>query len=131
MYKRQAYDGAEPPAYTMADFTPSTVPGCGVPFSSLPDGRPVYDALGPAYTLLRLDSEVEIAPLVDAMRNGGVPLEIVDVPTDYSKQLYDRKLILVRTDQHVAWRGDAVPESLPYLVDTLSGRTNIGSTVTK
>ena len=126
-----AYDGAEPPAYTMADFTPSTVPGCGVPFSSLPDGRPVYDALGPAYTLLRLDSEVEIAPLVDAMRNGGVPLEIVDVPTDYSKQLYDRKLILVRTDQHVAWRGDAVPESLPYLVDTLSGRTNIGSTVTK
>ena len=58
-----AYDGAEPPTYTMADFTPSTVPGCRVPFSALPDGRPVYDALGPGYTLLRLDSEIEIAPL--------------------------------------------------------------------
>jgi len=122
-----AYDGAEPPAYTMADFTPSTVPGCRAPFATLPDGRPVYDALGPGYTLLRLDSEIEIAPLVEAMRDGGVPLEVVDVQTGDSQQLYDRRLILVRTDQHVAWRGDAVPESLPYLVDTLRGRTNHGS----
>lgn len=46
------YDGAEQPAYTMADFTPSTIPGCRVPFSKLLDGRPVTDAFGPGYTLL-------------------------------------------------------------------------------
>jgi len=126
-----AYDGAEPPAYTMADFTPSTVPGCRAPFSTLPDGRPVYDALGPAYTLLRLDSDIEIAPLVEAMRDGGVPLEVVDLQTGDSQHLYDRKLILVRTDQHVAWRGDAVPESLQYLVDTLRGRTHLRPAVTQ
>ncbi len=125
-----AYDGAEPPAYTMADFTPSTVPGCRVPFLALPDGRPVYDALGPGYTLLRLYSEIEIAPLVEAMRDGGVPLEIVDVPTGDSNHLYDRKLLLVRTDQHVAWRGDVVPQRLQDLVDTLRGRTNAGAAVT-
>ena len=49
------YDGASQPAYTMADFTPSTAPGCRLPFCELPDGRPVYDALGPGYTLLRTD----------------------------------------------------------------------------
>ena len=87
-----AYDGAEPPAYTMADFTPSTVPGCRVPFATLPGGRPVYDALGPGYTLLRLDSAIEIAPLVGAMRDGGVPLEVVDVQAGDSQHLYDRKL---------------------------------------
>src|SRR3954447_9825180 len=74
-----AYDGAEQPAYTMADFTPSTVPGCRVPFSSLPDGRPVYDAFGPGYTLLRLEPEIAIAPLLAAMREAEVPLNIVDI----------------------------------------------------
>ncbi len=29
-----AYDGAEQPAYTMADFTPSTVPGCRAPIAT-------------------------------------------------------------------------------------------------
>lgn len=125
-----AYDGAEPPAYTMADFTPSTVPGCRLPFATLPDGRPVYDALGPGYTLLRLDSEIEIAPLIEAMRDGGVPLDVVDVQTGGSAHPYDRKLILVRTDQHVAWRDDAVPEGLQHLVDTLRGRMNTPSAVT-
>lgn len=116
------YDGAEQPAYTMADFTPSTTPGCRLPFSRLSDGRPVYDAFGPGYTLLRLDSEIVVAPFVKAMRDGGVPIEVVDVQAGYSNDLYDRKLIVVRTDQHVAWRGDAVPDRPQHLVDTLRGR---------
>jgi len=116
------YDGAEPPAYTMADFKPSTIPGCRVPFSKLPDGRPVTDALGPGYTLLRLDSGAAVAQFVHAMRDGGVPIEVVDIETNGSSELYDRKLILVRTDQHIAWRGDALPEQLEHLVSTLTGR---------
>ena len=117
-----AYDGAEQPVYTMADFTPSTVPGCRVPIALLADRRPVYDALGPGYTLLRLDSDIVIAPLVDAMREVRIPLEVVDVEGADSSAAYDRKLVLVRTDQHVAWRGDAVPERVDELVDTLRGR---------
>ena len=116
-----AYDGAEQPAYSMADFTPSTVPGCRVPIALLADGRPVYDVFGPGYTLLRLDSDIVIAPLVEAMRDGGIPLEVIDLETNRSHPAYDRKLILVRTDQHVAWRGDAVPDRPEDLVDTLRG----------
>jgi 2-polyprenyl-6-methoxyphenol hydroxylase-like FAD-dependent oxidoreductase len=117
------YDGAEQPAYTMADFSPSTIPGCRVPFATLSDGRPVYDALGPGYTLLRLDSNIVVTPLVDAMRDGGVPIEIVDVQAS-GDELHDRKLVLVRTDQHVAWRGDALPDQPGRLVDTLTGRAS-------
>jgi 2-polyprenyl-6-methoxyphenol hydroxylase-like FAD-dependent oxidoreductase len=118
------YDGAEQPAYTMADFSPSTTPGCRVPFATLSDGRPVYDALGPGYTLLRLDSNIVVTPLVNAMRDSGVPIEIVDVQAGGPDRLHDRKLILVRTDQHVAWRGDALPDRPDRLVDTLTGRAS-------
>jgi 2-polyprenyl-6-methoxyphenol hydroxylase-like FAD-dependent oxidoreductase len=122
------YDGAEQPAYTMADFSPSTIPGCRVPFATLSDGRPIYDALGPGYTLLRLDSSIVVTPLVDAMRDGGVPIEIVDVQAVLQAggpdPFHDRKLVLVRTDQHVAWRGDALPDRPDRLVDTLTGRVS-------
>ena len=33
------------------------------------------------------------------------------------------KLILARTDQHVAWRGNAIPDNPVHIVDKLLGRT--------
>ena len=116
-----AYDGAEQPGFTMADFTPSSTPGCRLPFAKLADGRPVYDALGPGYTLVRYDSDVAVAPLADAMRSNGVPFNIVDIPP--AQPPSDHKLILTRTDQHVAWRGDAIPDNPAHLVDKLLGRS--------
>jgi hypothetical protein len=115
-----AYDGAEQPGFTMADFTPSSTPGCRLPFAKLADGRPVYDALGPGYTLLRYDSGVAVAPLTDAMRANGVPFNIVDVPQ--AQPPGDHKLILTRTDQHVAWRGDTIPDNPAHLVGKLLGQ---------
>jgi hypothetical protein len=115
-----AYDGAEQPGFTMADFTPSSTPGCRLPFAKLADGRPVYDALGPGYTLVRYDPDIAVAPLADAMRGNGVPFNIVDIPK--AQPLSDHKLILTRTDQHVAWRGDAVPDNPARLVGKLLGR---------
>jgi 2-polyprenyl-6-methoxyphenol hydroxylase-like FAD-dependent oxidoreductase len=122
-----AYDGAEQPGFTMADFTPSSTPGCRLPFAKLADGRPVYDALGPGYTLLRYDPDVAVAPLADALRSNGVPFAIVDIPTSEAQPPGGRKLILARTDQHVAWRGDAIPDDPAPLVGKLLGRA--GETV--
>lgn len=125
------YDGAEAPSYTMAVFKPSTVPGCRVPVAFLPDGRAIYDALGPGYTLLRLDRDVAIAPLLEAMRDGGIPVEVVDIPNGASRPAFDCKLILARTDQHVAWRGDAVPDQPERLVNILSGRAQQGASAAR
>ena len=110
-------------AYTMADFTPSSTPGCRLPFAKLADGRPVYDALGPGYTLLRYDPEVTMhrwrkrcAPAACRSRWSMSPPAKHSRPAPASSSL-------ARTDQHVAWRGDAVPERLDDLVDTLRGVT--------
>jgi len=43
----------------MDSYTPSTVPGCRTPHLWRKDGSSLYDAMGPEFTLLRIDSAVE------------------------------------------------------------------------
>jgi 2-polyprenyl-6-methoxyphenol hydroxylase-like FAD-dependent oxidoreductase len=114
-----AYDGAAHPPYTMAEFTPSTVPGCRAPHLWLRDGQSLYDALGWGYTLLRLDRAVDCGSLQQAAGARRVPLTVLDVDAEEGATTYDRKLVLVRGDQHVAWRGDRLPEDLVALVELL------------
>jgi 2-polyprenyl-6-methoxyphenol hydroxylase-like FAD-dependent oxidoreductase len=115
-----AYDGATPPGYTMYDFTPSTVPGCRTPHVWLADGRSLYDALGAGYTLLRLDPHVSTDGLASAAAARGVPLTVLDVMSPEGG-IYDRKLVLSRPDQHVAWRGDVEPLDPLALIDLVRG----------
>jgi hypothetical protein len=116
-----AYDGATAPPYTMQDFTPSTVPGCRTPHVWLRDGRSLYGAMSGGFTLLRLDPTVGVDAIVGAARARRVPLSVLDVESDEAAGLYDRKLVLSRPDQHVAWRGDAVPADALGLVDRVRG----------
>ena len=116
-----AYDGETAPPYTMYDFTSSTVPGCRVPHLWLRDGRSLYDAMGPWFTLLRLDRSVSVTPLVEAAAARRLPLSVFDVDAEGATQLYGRKLVLARPDQHVGWRGDAVPDDPLSLIDRLRG----------
>jgi len=116
-----AYDGEPHPAYTMHDFTSSTVPGCRLPHLWLSKGRSIYDALGPDYTLIRLDPTVGVSGIVKAAAQRGVPLTVLDVDAPDALSLYPRKLVLVRPDQHVAWRGDAEPSAPIDLIDLVRG----------
>ena len=116
-----AYDGEAQPGYTMFDYTPSTVPGCRTPHLWLEDGRSLYDAMGPDYTLLRLDPSVEIEALTGAAAVRGLPLQVLDVHTSDLPAAYRQKLVLSRPDQHVAWRGDRLPDDPLALVDLIRG----------
>src|SRR5581483_8540458 len=116
-----AYDGESHPVYTMYDFSSSTVPGCRAPHLWLPDGRSLYDALGMDYTLIRLDPTVPIVGIVEAAARRRVPLAILDLDLPSGPALYDRKLVLVRPDQHVAWRGDEDPAAPLDLIDCVRG----------
>jgi 2-polyprenyl-6-methoxyphenol hydroxylase-like FAD-dependent oxidoreductase len=116
-----AYDGETAPPYTMYDFTPSTVPGCRVPHVWLRDGRSLYDALGPWFTVLRFDRSVSVAPLAEAAAHRGVPMTLLDVDAEGAETLYPHKLLLARPDQHVAWRGDTMPDNPLALVDQVRG----------
>lgn len=117
-----AYDGAQAPGYSMSEFTPSTVPGCRLPHVWLGNGRSLYDALGSGYTLLRLDPEIDIAPLIAAAISNGLPRpSVLDLDPAVAGPTYDRRLILVRPDQHIAWRGNALPEDPASLIRRIRG----------
>ncbi|HVL55423.1 MAG TPA: FAD-dependent oxidoreductase, partial [Burkholderiaceae bacterium] len=105
-----AYDDDTPPPYTMGSFTESTVPGCRLPHFRLADGRSLYDALSDGYTLLRFDASVDVEPLAAAARAVGMPLAVLDVAAGDVPAAYRHRLVLARPDQHVGWRGDAVPD---------------------
>jgi len=116
-----AYDGESQPGYTMNEFTPSTVPGCRTPHVWLDDGRSLYDALGPDYTLLHFDATADTAPLEAAARARGLPLSVLDVKAEGAAGLYAHRFVLSRPDQHVAWRGDTLPDDPLALVDLVRG----------
>jgi hypothetical protein len=116
-----AYDGAEHPAYTMDSYTPSTVPGCRTPHLWCKDGRSLYDAMGPEFTLLRLDPAVDVAACEAAARDRGMPLKVLDIEPPAAATFYGSKLVLSRPDQHVAWRGDTLPSDPLGLIDRVRG----------
>ncbi len=116
-----AYDGAAHPAYTMNSYTPSTVPGCRTPHFWCKDGRSLYDAMGPEFTLLRFDPAVDVAALDAAARVRGMPLKILDIERPDSVICDGDKLVLSRPDQHVAWRSNRLPADSLAIIDRVRG----------
>jgi 2-polyprenyl-6-methoxyphenol hydroxylase-like FAD-dependent oxidoreductase len=116
-----AYDRASPPGYTMYDFTPSTVPGCRTPHLWLGNGRSLYDALGPDYTLIRTDPSAQADSLLAAAAQRRLPITLLDLDAPEVAALYPESFVLSRPDQHVAWRGNAVPADPLLLIDRIRG----------
>ncbi len=112
-----AYDGEAAPAYTMDQFTPSTVPGCRTPHVWV-DGRSLYDRMGPDFTLLRFDRSTDVEPLLAAARARHVPVTLLDLDP---VEPYRERLVLSRPDQHVAWRGNALPSDATGLIERIRG----------
>ena len=121
-----AYDQEQAPTYTMGTSTSTTVPGCRAPARL--DRRAALSLRrdGADYTLLRLDPTAGISGIVAAARAGAaIPLAVLDVRSPEASVLYRHKLVLVRPDQHVAWRGDAEPADPLDLVDLVRGATRV------
>jgi hypothetical protein len=50
-----------------------------------------------------------------------VPLEVVAIEAPEVLKAYQRRLVLVRPDGHVAWRADAEPADAHTIIDRLRG----------
>ena len=50
-----------------------------------------------------------------------MPLDIVSIVNPEIQGLYQERLVLVRPDGHVAWRGDAEPDDAQALIDIVRG----------
>ncbi|MFJ4713593.1 FAD-dependent monooxygenase [Streptomyces sp. NPDC088785] len=118
-------DGS-PPADSWGTYTPSSVPGGRTPHLWLDTwhgaGSSLFDRLGQGFTLLRLSGAApDVKPLQAAAQAHGMPLSVLDVEVDTARDLYERDLVLVRPDQHVAWRGNHLPEDPDGLVARVTG----------
>jgi hypothetical protein len=112
--------GEDQAAITMGEFMERAQPGFRLPHVWLDDDRSVFDVLGPAFTLLRMDPSVSVTSWTSAADDLGIPLAVVDLPGRWPDR-YPTDLLLVRPDQHVAWMGglDARPDEL---LQTVTGR---------
>jgi len=59
--------------------------------------------------------------MVAAARDRRVPLTVIGLDIPDIAVLYERKLVLVRPDGHVAWRGDELPADAGALMDRVRG----------
>ena len=77
--------------------------------------------MGDGFALLRLDPDVDVSPFETAATQCGLPFKVLEATSDEAGTAYSSRLVLVRPDQHVAWRGDTLPKDTPALVDTIRG----------
>ncbi len=115
------YDGNQAPSYDMGSHTPSSVPGCRMPHFWIDNDRSLYDALGNDHTLVSFDAAIAADAFLAAANKRGFPLSFLRCEAPDQSDWLQTKLILVRPDRHVAWRGDALPDDAGHLLDVLTG----------
>jgi hypothetical protein len=89
-------------------YVPTARPGARLPHLWLPDGASLYDRLGNGFSLLRLRDDADVAPFIASAAARRVPLTVVELRGQALERLYEASLLLVRPDQHVAWRGVSI-----------------------
>lgn len=92
-------------------YQPSTVPGVRLPNVMLEDGLPLHDLLGPWFTLLSFNGG-HSQPFAAAALARSVPLKVVTLSAEWLADIYGREPLLIRPDQHIAWRGAARQQTL-------------------
>ncbi|KAJ5633484.1 FAD binding domain-containing protein [Penicillium lividum] len=122
---RRDDDGVEPD-FSPHKYIPTTWPGSRAPHLYLTNRVSIFDMFGKDWTLLVFtNQEVGKIHLVTAARSLGLSLRQVDLSEEKdAKRLYERNLVLIRPDHHVAWRAMEI-ESLKAarnVIEVITGR---------
>jgi hypothetical protein len=119
-------DGTPAPPLERSTYTQTARPGARAPHVALPDGRSTIDLFGRGFTLLRLGPDAPSPEgMVQAAAAAGVPLRVVALDLPAVREAYQRALVLVRPDGHVAWRADAEPLDARAVIDVVRGAKTI------
>jgi 2-polyprenyl-6-methoxyphenol hydroxylase-like FAD-dependent oxidoreductase len=114
-------DGTPAPPDDPAEYTPSARPGSRAPHVWLREGLSIIDHFGRGFVLLRFPGAPPAGAIEQAARDRGVPLATIAVDNPEAAASYQRRLVLVRPDGHVAWRADAPPTDALALIDRVRG----------
>jgi len=116
-------DGAPPPT-DLSRYRPTARPGHRAPHAWIGPHESTLDLFGRSFTLLCLDGgESDATPLLEAIAARRVPIRLATSNRAVVKAAYERRMILVRPDGHVGWRGDVVPDDAVDLIDRVRGAT--------
>jgi hypothetical protein len=115
-------DGTEAPPDDPENFIASARPGSRAPHVALRDGSSTLDLYGRGFVLARLGTDAaDGGEIAAAVKQRGVPLRMVAIDDAEAAKVYERKLVLVRPDGHVAWRGDTPPKDPLAMIDRVRG----------
>jgi 2-polyprenyl-6-methoxyphenol hydroxylase-like FAD-dependent oxidoreductase len=116
------WPGKEPPWTPSNTYRPTTRPGARAPDAWIKEGDALLDHFGRGFVLVRLGKDIpETTAFESAAAACGVPVTTLDIRNPEIEELYERRLVLVRPDGHVAWRGDDPPSAPQVLVETIRG----------
>ncbi len=104
------------------EYAATARPGHRAPHAWLAPGYSTLDLFGDGFVLLRFGADApDPARLIAAARIRQMPLSATTIGSPEAAALYERRLVLVRPDGHVAWRGDALPDNPLELIDRVRG----------
>jgi 2-polyprenyl-6-methoxyphenol hydroxylase-like FAD-dependent oxidoreductase len=115
-----------PPSDDPVIYTPSSAPGGRLPHLWIdppgPDRRSIFDQLGRGFSLIRIgEAAPSSAAFQAASRELRMPMTVINLSQEPALDLYQKRLILVRPDQYVAWSGDEVPDNVESLLSAVAG----------
>ena len=120
--------GETEPLFDPRRFIPTTWPGGRAPSLFLNDGTAIYDMFGKHWTLLNfVGSGSGTEYMASAAKRLNIELTVLNLSEDgHAKAIYERPLVLVRPDHHVAWRDMSVESSDVALkvLETVTGRAS-------
>lgn len=120
-------DAGAAPGWSPWTYTPTTWPGGRPPSLRLDDGRMAFDRFGPWFTLVDFAADGRADGLLEAAAAQGLPVRHTVVTDPAARELWERDLVLVRPDQHVAWRGNAAPANPAAVVRRVRGGGSAGA----
>lgn len=116
-------DGTPEPADDIVHFVQTARPGHRLPHAWVAPGQSTLDLVGDNYTLIDLGGkDAFVHTLLAAARARGIPVDHRRVDDPRIAELFEAPLVLVRPDQHVAWRARSLTAiDVDVIWETLRG----------
>ena len=118
-------DGTPEPEDDIIHLQPTARPGHRIPHAWIDDGRSTLDLVADVYTLIEIGGDIfsrEFKALADER---GIPLVVHRIDSTELRELFGASAILVRPDQHVAWRAKGEVLEPATVLDVLTGRAQV------
>ncbi|MCD0502576.1 FAD-dependent monooxygenase [Bordetella petrii] len=116
-------DGTAPVPDDFKVYVPNARPGARAPHVWLKDGKSILDLFGRSFVLLNFaqDNAEDVHAMLSAATTLQIPFEVARLGDEFeAARIYAARLVLVRPDGHIAWRGDK-PGDARHIVDVVRG----------